>query len=394
MSLSCDVLVVGAGIVGSSVAYELARRGADVILADRGRVGGGSSGLNAGGVRTQFRQETNIRFAARTVARMEGLREELGDEIALRRTGYLLLYGQAESGTALAAAAAEQNRVDLPTRLVAPNEIAELVPGIRIDDLAGAAYSPDDGYIDPRATVAAFAGAAARAGARVMEGAEITGVEVSGDRVVEVTVGQDAVAVGVLVNCCGVWAPVVAELYGDGLPIVAYRSQAFLLDRTLAVARLTPLVIDYDHGVYFHSEGRGLLFGGEEPTEYPDRPRTVEPDPAWTREAQHRLIHRVPELHDARVIHGWAGLIEITPDSNPIVGWSGAANAYTVAGFSGHGMCLAPGLAPEVAREVLGERPTLPLDIYRPDRFRRGMAWPETLWGSTRDYGIGTHGEP
>jgi sarcosine oxidase, subunit beta len=394
---TCDVLVVGAGVAGTALALELAGRGHRVVLADRAGVCAGSSGLNAGGLRVQFGQESNIRAAAATIRRVAGLREELGEDVAFRRTGYLFLFDTAEHGALLEGAVAAQNAWDQPTRVVGRAEIAELVPGLRTDDLLGAAYSPTDGYVDPRAVVTALGRAAARAGVEIVEGFEVTGATIAGQRVTSVTSARgERISAAVVVNAAGAWAPGLAARWGGDLPIRPTRAQAFVWDRAPVGGRLTPLTIDYGQGVYFHSEGRGLLSGISERTEQAGAPPwSVEPDPAWVPEVHRRLAHRLPEMADARLAHSWAGFIEATPDDNPVIGWTHHENVYTIAGFSGHGMCLAPGLAPEAAREIGGEPARLRMDLYRLDRFEKGTSEAETVWGGRHEGGGAlTHGGP
>lgn len=135
--------------------------------------------------------------------------------------------------------------------------------------------------------------------------------------------------------------------------------------------------------IAFHSEGEGLLSGLAESTEMPARPPTVLCGWGEPPVLVERLVHRLPGLEAAQVTHGWAGLLEVTPGDNPIVGWTHLDNVYTAAGFSGHGMCLAPGLAPRVARELLGEPSEVPLDVYRLERFERGGVEPEGVWGGS-----------
>lgn len=389
-----ETVVAGGGIAGSALALELARRGVRVALVERGAICAGSSGLNGGGVRTQFSEETNIRNAARSLQRVATFREEFGEDIGFRRAGYLLLFGAPEQERVLRQAVERQHACDLPTRLLTATEAQTIVPGLAVDDLAGAAYSPVDGYVDPRATTTAFARAARRAGATILEDWEVAAVESDHGRVTAVRSARgERLACGVLVNAAGVWAPRLAGLAGVRLPIEGRRAQAFFFDGRLRDGRLTPLVIDHEQGIYLHSEGRGFLVGTSETTGFDDPPWTVEPEPGWVGEVSRRLSRRVPELSSARFAHAWAGFLECTPDDNPLVGWGMVPNLYTVAGFSGHGMCLAPGVAAAAAQEIAGGSQHPDLDIYRLDRFERGTSRPEGVWTGSRDYGFG-HGGP
>jgi sarcosine oxidase, subunit beta len=377
----CDVLVVGAGIAGTTVALELATAGAAVVVAERGAVCSGSSGLNAGGLRQQFTQATSILAGRDTIARMARFEQDYGIDPAFRQAGYLFLHNGGRQAETLRRAVATQNAHGVDTRMIGRGELAELVPGIATDDLEGAAYGPTDGYMDPNSVVAGFAAGARRAGARILQDSPLTAIETAGGRATGATAGGRPIAFDVLVNAAGPWAPGVAALYGGTLPITARRNQIFVLDRTPAPGRHLPLTIDLTLGFYLHSEGPGVVAGLAEAHEMPDAPAAIGCD--WTELPLlvERLVRRVPSLEAAGVSRGWAGLIETTPDDNPIVGWTHLRNVYTVAGFSGHGMCLAPGLSPHVAAEVRGAEPGLPLDIYRLERFEHGDVEPEGVWG-------------
>jgi sarcosine oxidase subunit beta len=380
---TCDVLVIGAGIAGCTVAYELAGTGARVVVAERGAVCSGSSALNAGGIRQQFSHETSVRAGMETVRRLGTFEEDFGVDPAFRQAGYLFLHNGGDNGRVLERAVGVQNACGVPTRLVGPEEVARLVPGINVSDITGAAFNPTDGYVDPNSMVAGFASGARARGVTILQDSPVTALEVRGNRVVGATTGSGRIAPDVVVNAAGAWAPTIATLYGGSLPITARRSDIFVLDRTPASGRFLPLTIDLITGHYLHSEGEGLVAGLAESFTVADPPDKVGVDWDVLPVLVDRLVHRVPMLAAARVTHGWAGFIETTPDDNPVVGWTHLDNLYTMAGFSGHGMCLAPGLAAQVARELRGERPELPLEIYRLERFERGGVEREGVWGGS-----------
>jgi glycine/D-amino acid oxidase-like deaminating enzyme len=224
---------------------------------------------------------------------------------------------------------------------------------------------------------------------------DVAGVETGRDRALAVRSARgERLELGVLVNAAGAWAPRVAGPDGARLPIRGRRAQAFFFDGRLRDGRLTPLTIDHEQGIYVHSEGRGFLVGTSETTEFEDPPWTVEPEPGWVGEVSRRLARRIPELGPARFMYAWAGMLECTPDNNPLVGWGTLQNLYTVAGFSGHGMCLAPGVAAPAAQGIAGGPPHPDLELYRLDRFERGTSRPEGVWTGSHDYGFGRHGGP
>jgi sarcosine oxidase, subunit beta len=376
-----EVLVVGAGVAGTSVALALARAGARVVIAERGAVCSGSSALNAGGLRQQFTQATSIEAGKSTIAQMATFKDDYGIDPAFRQAGYLFLHNGGRNGEVLQRAVATQNEHGVNTRMIGNDELAELVPGINTEDLQGAAYGPTDGYMDPNLVVAGLAACTRAAGATILQDHPVTAIETSDGRVTGVRAGDRSIACDVLVNAAGAWSPKVAALYGETLPITARRNQIFVFDQTPAPGRNLPLTIDLATGFYFHSEGTGIVSGYAEAPEVPDPPPAIACDWDALPMLIERLLHRLPGLESANVPHGWAGMIETTPDDNPVVGWTHLPNVYTFAGFSGHGMCLAPGLAPHVAAEIRGDMPGLPLDIYRLERFEAGGVEPEGVWG-------------
>ena len=380
---TCDVLVIGAGIAGCTVACELAGAGARVLVAERGAVCSGSSGVNAGGIRQQFTQETSVRAGMETLRRLATFEEEFGIDPVFRQAGYLFLHDGGDSMRTLERAVRVQNACGVATRLVGPDEVARLVPGINVSDVAGAAHNPTDGYVDPNSMVAGFAAGARAYGAVILQESPVTAIETRGTRVSGVKTSSGAIAPDVVLNAAGAWAPAIAAMYGGSLPITARRNDIFALDRSPARGRFLPLTIDLITGLYLHSEGDGLVAGPAESFTVANPPESVGVDWEVLPLLVERLVHRLPMLDAAQVTHGWAGFIETTPDDNPVVGWTHFDNLYTMAGFSGHGMCLSPGLAPHVARELRGKSAELSLDIYRLERFERGNVAPEGVWGGS-----------
>lgn len=379
--MKTEVLVVGAGVAGTTVALALARAGARVVVAERGAVCSGSSALNAGGLRQQFTQATSIEAGKSTIAQMATFEEDYGIDPAFRQAGYLFLHNGGHHGAVLERAVATQNQHGVPTRMIGNDELAELLPGVNTDDLQGAAYGPTDGYMDPNSVVAGFAAGARAAGVEILQDHPVTAIETAGGRVTGVRAGDAEIACDILVNTAGAWAPRIAALYGATLPITPRRNQIFVLDQTPAPGRHLPLTIDLTTGFYLHSEGTGIISGYAEAPEVPEAPAHLPVDWDALPMLVERIVHRVPQLDAANVTHAWAGLIETTPDDNPIIGWTHLENVYTMAGFSGHGMCLSPGLAPHVAADIRGGTPGLALDIYRFERFERGDVEPEGVWG-------------
>lgn len=369
MTDTSDVIIVGAGVMGCALAHDLSAKGRRVLVLDRDAICSGSSGLNAGGVRQQFTSEVNVRAAARTIQRITGFHEEFGVDTDFHQNGYLFLISQPETRRVFDAAIDLQRACGVASELITPAEIADLAPIVRTDDLLGGAFCATDGHLDPHALVTGFAAAARTNGVTFRQGCSVTGLDLAEDRIVAVrTSSGDVLSPGIVVNAAGAWAGEIARLAGADLPIEPWHSQVFRIEIDDVPDRL-PMTIDFDHGKsYFHPDGDGIIAGSDDgrssDTSWPV-PFNEERAPTLVE----RLMNRSASFAAARLVGGWAGLLELTPDENPIVGWTGAENLYTSAGFSGHGLCIAPGLSLDVAQDLCGEETQIDLTPYRPDRF-------------------------
>ncbi len=377
---SFDVAIVGGGIMGSALAMELASAGRSVLLLEAAGIAADSTSRSAGGVRHQFTNDLNISLAKRTIAQVEAFPEEFGVECSFRQVGYLFLVSSEATRAAMLPAVERQRELGCETQFLTPTEVAEMVPGVRTDDLLGASFNPKDGFLDPATVASAFASRARAHGAVVRIGTAVTAIGTSGGRAVSLAVADGTrYGADVVVNAAGAWAPAVARLYGGDLPIEPWRSQIFTVQDVPEASLRYPMVIDFDGGkAYLHPEGQGLLIGMDNEDAAPVE---WDPQPNWSKLPQvvETLVPRVPGLENASAVRAWAGFLEITPDEDPVVGWTHLDNVYTSAGFSGHGLSIAPALAAEVAREVQGLATTVDLGPYRLERFGRPNLRPEAL---------------
>jgi sarcosine oxidase subunit beta len=264
-----------------------------------------------------------------------------------------------------------RNDLDVPSRWLSVNEVIAAVPGVRPDGLVGAAFCPTDGQLDPHALVTTMAAEARANGAVIVSGAAVTGFRHVRGRVtaVELSMAQTITA-GTVITCAGAWADDVAGLYGASLPITPWRSQLYLIEGATGVPGDSPFTIDFDNGkTFYHSEGRTSVIAGTDAANVCETSWHVPFDPAKTELLVERLTSRFKNFDQASVRHGWAGLLEITADENPISDWTHFANMYTMAGFSGHGLAIAPGLAEQVAGLLTDGMTSVDLAPYRADRF-------------------------
>jgi sarcosine oxidase, subunit beta len=375
---SAECVIVGGGVVGCSLAYHLARAGMRPLLLERGELGGGSTARNAGGVRQQFSTEVNVRVGMLSRRMLERFPDEIGSTADLRQIGYLFLASTAAEAEQFERNVAMQHRVGLhEAELVGVERAREIVPELRTDDLHGATWCPSDGLAGPNEVTAGYAAAARRLGAGVVEGCEV--VEVTRERGVVSGVrgaGGAHVAANLVVNCAGPYAAVVGRMAGVEVPVRPFRRHIFVTE-PFALSRPVPFVVDFHTSFYMHPEAEGLLLGMSDP----DEPASFDTSVSWDF-LEHLIEHatwRVPALDRAEIHTGWAGLYEVSPDNQAIVGESPELPGFWLCcGFSGHGFMQAPAMGHLLAETLLGRRPEIDLAPFTPDRFAGGALQPES----------------
>lgn len=265
-----SVVVVGGGVMGTSVAFHLAEAGVrDVLLLERASLGSGSTSKAAGGVRAQFSDEVNVRLGQRSLAAFAQFRERPGQEIDLATVGYLFLLTRADDVAVFEASVALQRSLGVDSRLVGPEEVRRLSPLVETADVLAAAWSPADGHCSPEAVVLGYATAARRLGATVRTGCDVVGIDVVGGEVRAVRTTDGVVETATVVCTAGPWSAAVGAMAGVDLPVVPLRRQVLVTGPVAGLARTVPMTIDFASTFYFHAEGRGALLGMSDPDELP-----------------------------------------------------------------------------------------------------------------------------
>jgi len=349
-----EVVVVGGGAIGTSVAFHLAEAGVpDVLLLERSALGSGSTGAAAGGVRATFSDEVNVRIALRSLDALDAFGERPGGEIDLRRVGYLFLLDRPADVEAFERGAALQNRLGAPTLMLSPAEAARKSPLAGTGGVLAAAFDPLAGHATPDALVQGYAAGARRHGATLLTGCEVTAIEPG----LRLTTTRGNVEAGTVVCAAGPWSAGLGAMAGVDLPVTPYRRQIAYTGPLPGLPGEIPMTIDFSSGLYFHREGPGLLFGMGLPDEPPGF--GVQTDDVWLERAAEPMRRRAPVLADAPIAGGWAGLYEVTPDHNGLIGEAegpGGARLLYATGFSGHGFLQAPAVG-EIVRDLYLERP-------------------------------------
>lgn len=373
---SAEAVVIGGGVMGTSTAFHLAEAGVDVLLVERAELASGSTSKAAGGVRAQFSDPLNVAIALRSLGSFDHFHERPGAEIDLRRVGYLFLLDRADDVVAFRRAVALQNELGVPSRIVTPEEAADLSPLAGLDGVLAAAFCPLDGHASPESVVQGYAAGARRHGATVVTGCAVTGIETRAGAVRAVRTSSGRVTTDVVVCCAGAWSRQVGELAGVGLPVDPVARQ---ITYTVPLAHLpdvVPFTIDFSTGLYFHREGPGLLFGMADPRQPPGFGAPTDPD--WLSRVLEVAERRAPVLADAGIAGGWAGYYEVSPDHNALVGEATAPTRFLYAtGFSGHGFLQGPAIG-EILRDlVLRREPFVDVSALSVTRFTEGRERPE-----------------
>jgi sarcosine oxidase subunit beta len=379
---TAEVLIIGAGIIGASVAYHLAIRGCtDVLILEKAEAPiTGSTAFSAGGVRHQFAREVNIRLSKYSIERLKNFSEEVGGHADLRQTGYLFLINKEDTWAEYQEQVRLQRSLGVQVELLEPRDVLEYVPGTHLDDILGATFGADDGFCDPYGIASGYLTRARELGVRVALSTPVIGAQFNGDRLVAVETPDGSVSGEFVVNASGAWSGQVASLLGVDLPVQPYRRNAYMTENFPSFPDPIPLTFDVDTGFWMRKEGDGLLFGMANPADPPGVNLNVDWD--WLLEVLDAGIDRFPLLEEAHLAKKqcWAGLYEISPDHMPILGRHPEMPNYLHAsGFSGHGVMHSPAAGMLIAEEILdGRAHSIDIDELRITRFQNMSVENET----------------
>jgi len=380
-----QVVVVGAGIMGLSIAYHLAKSGVtDVLVVDKSYLCGGASGRNGGGVRAQWSSEANVRLMQESIRMCQDFASEFKINVWFRQGGYLFVARSEEKRRALEASCTMQRECGLATEMLSPKEAQKVVPELSLDGVVAASYSPDDGVVFPWPFVWGFAQAATKLGVEVSTFTEVLGFDTDGGRISGVRVKKDGhehrIATRTVVNACGAWSPEIAKLVGVELPNKPHRHE--ICSTEPLKPWLKPLVADLENGLYFSQSTRGEIVGGIGQ----DRvPAGINQDSSFAFLGIYAkaLVEACPILGHVKVLRQWSGCYDLTPDANPIVGEVDEIEGFHQAsGFMGHGFMMAPIVGKLIAERIaLGDRaPNLPMfDRWHLRRFKEGRLLSESM---------------
>lgn len=367
-------MVVGGGIIGVAAAYHLASAGVHVVLVEKGMLGSGSTSKAIGGIRASFNHPTNIEIGLYGREVFSAFRQDFDQDIGYIAGGYLYLIDDTIPMAAMEAAVALQNEHGVNTRLIEPSAAHALSPMIDPTPYVAALWSPDDAKAEPESAVQGYARAARRAGATLRTDDPVQSIDVVDGEIIAVSTAGARIETSVVINCAGAWAPEIGAMVGVDLPIVPVRRQVVMTSEAPDVAELYRLTIDLSCAFYFHQEGRTFSIGYSDPDESPGF--KMEYDPTnWLPRMMERAARCAPALLELGIRSQYAGLYEVTPDHNQIVGESREVSRFLyAAGFSGHGFQMGPAMGRIITSLYLGEQPFIDISNLGIERFATGPA--------------------
>ena len=382
MAATADVVIIGGGIVGSSIAYHLAESGCtDVLIIEREEKQGlGSTSKSLGGVRAQFATPINIQMSLFSIDLFSRFEEVTGQTADYRAHGYLFCATTEAHLKYLRENQEKQKAFGVKNaEMVSREDIVKMVPQMIADDIIGGAYCPTDGFVDPYGVMTGFAKRAKERGVRIWLNTSVTGVNVENGAVTGVKTTSGEVSTRNVVNAAGPWAAGIAELAGVKLPVTPLRRQIVKTQRCDFLPAKFPMVIDMSTGFHFRREGEAILMA------WPDKEETYGFKTAFTHEFLEKVltlaVDRVPQFADLPVNpkQCWAGMYEVSPDHHAIIGPApGVKGLFFANGFSGHGVMHSPASG-RITADLILQRESFvdpaPLGV---ERFAEGRLLEET----------------
>ncbi|MED5516967.1 MAG: FAD-binding oxidoreductase [SAR324 cluster bacterium] len=357
-----DVVIIGGGVMGTSTAYHLVKRGhTNILLLERESFfGTGATGRCAGGIRHQFNTEVNIRLSQKSLAMIDTLEEETGQSAMVRKCGYLFVLTDEKDVPVFQKTLKLQDSLGVKTEWLSGDEVSRLAAPCVFPDAIGGTFNPDDGLADPNSIVMGYIKAARRQGAVCITDCTVTDFELENNKVRKVLTSLGSVETETVVNACGPWSTSLGNVIDLEIPVSPLRRQWFVTEKVPELPAEFPFVIDFSQSLYFHREASGLLSGMSNPNQKFGTDQSIDQD--WEIRHIKEALARLPLLENSGIKARQAGLYELTPDAHPIIGSTPVDGFYLLTGFSGHGFMQGP-ICGKLMAEILIDGKASSVDI-------------------------------
>ncbi|SDD40468.1 NAD(P)/FAD-dependent oxidoreductase [Sporomusa acidovorans] len=370
MIKQADIVIIGGGVVGCSIAYNLAKAGAGkVAVIERAYLASGATGRCGAGVRMQWGSKTNCLLSRESVKILENLPAilEEKDDIEFNQSGYLLLAYTDKMVDQFKKNLVLQNSLDIPARWTTPSEAKEIVPQLNIEGLLGATFCGKDGHANPFKVTSLYAKAARRLGVEFYTYTEVTDITVKSGKITTVHTTKGDIDTNTVINAAGGYAKVVGRMAGVELPIFPERHEILVTEPVEPMHM--PMVMCFYHNLYCQQTPHGSFIMG---IGHPNEPETftIKSSLSFLPEMARRITKILPPLKNLNVIRQWAGLYDMCPDRTPILGEDSALKGfYIAAGFSGHGFMISPIVGKLMAQTIMGSPTDIPITMFSAERF-------------------------
>jgi len=372
MNKQADIIIIGGGVQGCSIAYNLAKRGQkNIIVLEKNTCANGSSGRCGAGFRQQFGTEMNCILARESVRILQQLSEELDYDIEFNQKGYLILAYTEKELAQFKKNIQLQQSLGIASRLLTPKEAKEIVPPLNIKDVLTASYCCTDGNVNPLLTTFAYAEAAQRLGVKIYRFTEAQKIESNHNQVTAVLTNRGRILTPKVVNAAGGFAKEVGEIAGVEIPVYSQRHQILVTEPTTILWE--SMLMSFSRNFYFQQLPHGSIVGGYGDPENEIIGHDLGSNWEFIISMAKKMTALIPEVKHVRVIRQWSGSYNMSPDSQPILGEHPQLNGYYMSvGFSGHGFMLAPISGKMLAANILEEETDLPINKLDIGRFKRG----------------------
>lgn len=373
MIKTADVVIIGGGISGCSIAYNLAKKGVkNIVVLEKRFLASGSTGRCGAGIRQQWGTEMNCRLSMESIKFFETANEELeyDGDIEFKQGGYLLVSSTEKEDMQFKKNVELQKSLGITVDFLTPKEAAEIVPYLNTDMISSATFCPDDGHLNPFLTTDAYANAARRLGVKIYTFTKVIGIKTENGKIKGVITNKGEISTNIVVNAAGGYSKLIADMVNIDIPVYAERHQILVTEPVEPMQG--PMVMSFSLNIYCQQSPHGSFIMGRGDD---NEPRDLRITSSWQflDEMAKTVTELLPPIGELRVIRQWAGLYTMTPDKHPIYGpVKNLEGFYLAIGFSGHGFMLGPMTGLLMAEQILGEKNTIDISKLSLERFEKG----------------------